>query len=177
MPALAYRSRMPRPSDKEVQESIAASIELGHPLDTAGQIAGLGHDTARQWYVKGSAQLESGDELGSHAAFAATIKAAEAKMVDIQLHHIQRDAKNKGGWTAAMTLLERRRPKDFGRNVQVETTATVRYVHELGPGASKAIAAHILELEGQQPPTESDTGGSDSPPTPLLPETLPDSSD
>ena len=49
-------------------------------------------------------------------------------MVDEQLNRVHRDAAQKGGWVAAMTLLERRRPKDFGRNqqIQIESTVTVK---------------------------------------------------
>ena len=175
MPALKSRSRMPRPDDPEILRSVAESTALGHPIQTAGRLAGLGHTTAWDWNRKGTAEIEANpdstpEELGALAVFADTVKRAEAQMVDIQLHHIARDAQNKGGWTAAMTLLERRRPKDFGRNVQVENNTTVTYVHELGPGASKAIASHILS-------TETDTGGSESSPTPMLAEGRSDSTD
>ena len=51
-------------------------------------------------------------------------KEAEADFVDAQLAHVHRDAQQKGGWAAAMTLLERRRPKDFGRNQKVTVEST-----------------------------------------------------
>ena len=70
-----------------------------------------------------------------------------------------------------MTLLERRRPKDFGRNqqIQIEANTTVTYVHELDTDAAKAIAQNIL-----QGLSASTTGGQQNPPFPFLPQ-APDS--
>ena len=164
MPTLKTRTSMPKPNDPNILKGIAEATTLGHPIQTAGRLIGLGHTTAWDWLRKGTALLEASpdstpEELGSFAVFAVTVKDAEAKMVDKQLQYIQRDASQKGGWTAAMTLLERRRPKDFGRNQQITVDTTVTYVHELGPGAEAAILARREELESLQGATETDTGG------------------
>ena len=143
---------MPRPTDQRIIDRVVEATKLGHPIDTAGQLAGLGHDVARRWLVKGLQQLEDGDELGSHAAYAAAIKDAEAEMVDLQLHHVARDAANKGGWTAAMTLLERRRPRDFGRNVQVEQHSTLTVTHTLPEAPERALLELVRDALPALPP-------------------------
>lgn len=170
MPALAHFATLPKPNDPQIQQAVIASIRLGHPIDTAGKLAGLGHTVAWDWLRKGLAQLEAGDEQGSHASFASAVKQAEAEMVDSKLKVIDEATKIPGkGWLPAMTLLERRRPKDFGRNQQIEVTSnsTVTYVHELGPRAESAILARREELAALQ---ETDTGGSEDIPTPMLSE-------
>lgn len=180
MPALKKRTRIPRPDDPELIQAICTSIQLGHPLDTAGRIAGLGHDVAPRWYRWGIAQLEaapddfqgSPGELGSHAAFAAKVKEAEAFMVDQQLHHVARDAAKPGGWTAAMTLLERRRPQDFGRNQRVEVDQRVTVSLELSEQAMPALLRRAAERHGL---IESRDGGSEPDSPPLLPEAGSDS--
>ncbi len=66
-----------------------------------------------------------------------------------------------------MTLLERRRPQDFGRNqrIEIESNATVTYVHQLDTDAARAIAQNILQAL-----SEPDTGESTDSSVPLLPQ-------
>ena len=49
--------------------------------------------------------------------------------------------------------LKNRRPQKWQdrHDVNVEKNETVTHVHELGPGAQKAIAAHMMELEQSLP--------------------------
>jgi len=173
VPKLLYRTTIPKPDDPDIIARVAQATELGHPLDTAGQLAGLGHSVAGYWYRQGTAQLDQADalpppdappeayaELGSHAAFAAAVKLAEARMVEQQLQHVARDAALPGkGWTAAMTLLERRRPQDFARrtNVAVEQQTTVTYVIDLSPEAAAALASAQHQLALPSPNTVDGT--------------------
>ena len=62
-------------------------------------------------------------------------------------------------WVKYATLLERRFPKDFGRNQQSTVESTVTYIHERGPGAEQAILARRQEMDAIQGATETDTGG------------------
>lgn len=163
MPALVARVTNPNREDKELAQHFSSCIREGHPIATAAVLSGIGERTARRYLADGTAEAEL--EQGSPSLFWRMFKEAEAWFVADNLDRIHRDAKKPGGWAASMTLLERRRPKDFGRNVQVETTATVTHVHELGPAAQRAIASHML----REVPEESH-GGSDSDATPLLPE-------
>ncbi|KKM80654.1 hypothetical protein LCGC14_1337580, partial [marine sediment metagenome] len=83
---------------------------------------------------------DEGNELGSHVPFMLAIKQAEADLVDSQLGVIQ-DAGNKGMWAAAMTLLERRFPQDFGRNQRIEVSNQTTIIHRLELGSA---LEHIL---------------------------------
>ena len=171
------RPAMPHPDDPEILYAVYEARKLGHPQDTATQAAGIALRTYEDWWRLGKEQLEAAgpvrltkeqaQELGSHASFAWSIKEADWEMVEDNLQHIR--AARGDNWQAAMTLLERRRPKDFGRNqqIQIESNSTVRYVHELGPRAEAAILARREELEAL---TESGTGGQSDTPPPLLPE-------
>ena len=166
MPRLVATT-IPKPDDLAILQGVKEAITAGLPVHDAAQVARIGEQTFRDWYRLGSEQLATTDscteqlakELGPRALFAWTVKEAQLAMVQQNIKHIQRDASQKGGWTAAMTLLERRRPKDFGRNQQITVESTVTYVHELGPGAEAAILARRQELDSLQGGTETDTGG------------------
>lgn len=163
MPALAFRSTLPRPDDPDIYTRVANAVRQGHPIDTAARLAGLGRTTARDWLNAGRAILDdhpdkSPGELGSHAVFADAINAAEAEMVEAKLAEVNRDAAIPGkGWTAAMTLLERRRPQDFGRYNRVEVTQerTTTLRIELSSEAAQALGAAQERLalpEGRETP-------------------------
>ncbi len=169
MAKLRARPTQPRPDDPVIIEHFSNAIRKGHPISTAAELAGIGDTTARRYIEYGEREAEAG-EVGSYRAFWEAFKAAEAEMVDEQLDRVHRDASQKGGWPAAMTLLERRRPKDFGRNqqIQIESNTTITYVHELGPGAETAILARREELESLRASSETTTEGPTDTPTPLL---------
>ena len=168
MPKLRSRPTQPRPDDPAIIEHFSNAIRKGHPISTAAELAGIGDTTARRYIEYGAREAEAG-EVGSYRAFWEAFKAAEAEMVDEQLDRVHRDASQKGGWPAAMTLLERRRPQDFGRNqrIEIESNATIIYVHELGPSAERAILARRAELQAL---SESTTEGLTDSPVPLLPQ-------
>ena len=153
MPALAARATMPRPGDAAIIGAFSTAIEQGHPIDTAATIAGIGAMTARDWITLGNAQLDTDpdgarptEELGSHACFALVHNHALASFVGAKLGQVH-DAAASGPkfWPAAMTLLERRMPRDFGRNerLEVETksiSVTVDYA-SLPPAQRQALIA------------------------------------
>ena len=115
-----------------------------------------------------AAQAEAeAEELGSYRGFWEAFKQAEAAFIDENLQRIQVAAQEPKHWTAAMTLLERRRPQDFGRNqrIEIEANTTVTHVHQLDTDAAKALAQNILQAL-----SESDTRGISEPSTPLLSE-------
>ena len=159
MPALAARATMPRPGDTSIIAAFSNAIEQGHPINTAATIAGIGAMTARDWITQGNAQLDTDPdgarpvtELGSHAAFALAHNQALASFVGAKLDQVH-DAAASGPkfWPAAMTLLERRMPRDFGRNdrLEVETKSlavTVSY-ESLPPAQRQALIA----LLGNEP--------------------------
>lgn len=160
MPALLYRTKMPKPDDPEILSRMAEATLAGHPLDTAGRLSGLGSSVAQDWYKQGSEALaaELGTEpsvLGSHAVFADCVNLASAQMVDAKLGVINEATLGKGGWVPAMTLLERRRPQDFGRfqRIEVESKSLViNLTGTLPPGAAEAL--HLLaEAETKRLPS------------------------
>ena len=166
---------MPRPDDPELLDAIYKDVVRGVPLRHAAVRAGISEWTAYQWAEAGYAELQGSQtahgsrykELGSVVTFALVVKEAEANCVSDRLS--RSDAAEGNNWQKHITVLERRYPKDFGRNqqIQIESNSTVRYVHELGPRAEAAILARREELEAL---TESGTGGQSDTPTPLLPE-------
>lgn len=148
MPALAHRTTMPRPDDLDILRRIAEATLQGHSLTTAAELAGIGRVTAQEWRTQGQAQLDAGEELGSHAAFASALNEAEAEMVDAKLGVINEATLGKGGWVPAMTLLERRRPQDFGRfqRVEIEQRATtLNITAQFPPEAAQALLAMAQE--------------------------------
>lgn len=168
MPALAYRPSLPRPDDPTIIETVASAVERGHPIETAGRLAGLGKTVAWDWLRKGEEQLEltppgtPWEELGSHAKFASRVKDAEARFVDANLRFVN-DARSPDakGWLPAMTLLERRRPQDFGRKDRMDVQQTsVSVSVSLQAQLSPSDLASVLALAQQEtqrllpPPTD-----------------------
>jgi hypothetical protein len=176
MPALRTGTTLPRPTDPDIIARVAEATRKGHPITTAGTLAGIGAATATQWYSRGLEQLETDGELGSHALFALAVKQAEAELVDSQLGVIQ-DAGSKGMWAAAMTLLERRFPQDFGRNQTVnvkQESLTVVLHGTLPPGAEHELIAQAhARLRAAQLQIEAG-GASQDEATPPADYTLPE---
>jgi hypothetical protein len=126
MPKLAHgRSRLPVPNDPRILRAIYKATLKGHSIDVAATYARIGAMTARDWYSTGMEQLETWDgsqspaELGSHALFAWTVKAAEVAMQDHCVDVVDASI-DKGQWLAAMTKLDRRNRRDWGQRPMVE---------------------------------------------------------
>lgn len=169
MPALAERITMPRPDDPDILEAVYQARKHGHPQETAAQAAAISQRTLEDWYRIGKEQLatagevrltkEQARELGSHALFAWHIKQADWEMVEDNLAHIR---KARGdNWQAAMTLLERRRPQDFGRNQRIDIHSEHVEVHRLELGdATLAVLERIAQLSAVKLIPESVDGTS-----------------
>ncbi len=150
MPKLALRTTLPRPTDPDIIERFATATRRGHPTATAATLAGIEQSTATRWLALGAEEREArtDGELGSHVAFFMEHKRALAAMVDDRLGVIEDAAHAKGGWVPAMTLLERRMPRDFGRNERLEIEQRVVNVNisaSLGPGQRAALLAQLQE--------------------------------
>ena len=160
MPALAFRSTLPRPDDPDIIQRFTDAVRKGHPYATAATLAGISHDAASSWLNKGNQLLVTAplgiplEELGSHAVFAVAVKLAEAEMVEAKLSIVERDMATPGkGWLPAMTLLERRRPQDFGRGPRGESVTTHQTLVVLLPEATERHVLDLLRerLEGGRP--------------------------
>ncbi len=149
MPALKYRTSMPKPDDPDILKRIAEATRLGHPLVTAATLAGIGEMTANDWRARGNDELAltvGGEPLSPHALFAWTLKCAEAGQVDADLGVVEAaisEAPSKG-WVPAMTRLQRRQPQHFSERRELHVTGSVGInvnvlVTEL-PSEARAIA-------------------------------------
>lgn len=139
MPALAFRTTLPKPDDPDILAKITEATLKGHLLSTASTLAGIGHSTAKEWRLQGEADLDAG-EPSPHATFAATLKDAEAECVDGKLGHIN-EAGEKGYWQASGWYLERSRGQEWGKNDRVDITSTQLTIQvTLPPGAVPALS-------------------------------------
>ena len=146
MPALLYRTKLPHPDDSDIVQTITEAVTKGHPLATAAARAGIHEDTLYHWLNTGRAEIQATDgawtpwtELSSHAQLVIRIKEALSGLVEEALDHVRAGGKD---WAAWMTLLERRMPKEFGRNrdeAPPPPGATFNFYGALPPGAAEAL--------------------------------------
>ena len=145
MPKLKYRTRLPRPDDPDILKRIYEATLAGHPLTTAAELAGIEQSTASKWFAKGLEQIEV-DEGGSHIAFVQTVRRAEAEMVERMLGTINVAAFMN--WQPAMTLLERRLPRHFGRQqhqtVEQRTLTVNVDLTAMPPSVQRSVLAEQL---------------------------------
>ncbi len=164
MPKLLLRPTIPRPDDPELLATYTESIALGLPLTVAATNARIHDQTARDWMNKGEAEMEANSddahwEPSPHAAFAWAVKQAEARFVteNVGVVAADRDASPVGKrWISAMTLLERRRPRDFGRQqyVDIKEERTLTLKLELPPGAVAALSRTLNNTKLLAAPSE-----------------------
>lgn len=158
MPALAFRTKMPKPDNPFILRTMYKAFRLGHPMDTATTKARIGVMTGWDWLHKGEAMLDNWDgkqsprQLGSHALFAWVCKAGELAM-ERRCVDVIDDNVDKGNWVTAFTKLERRRNKHWGRQQQPEAARTVILLPLIAPlaqlAALKAVRDSIEVLEGE----------------------------
>lgn len=144
MPALKYRTTLPRPDDPDILDTMYREIASGTPTEYAATLAGIVPRTAWDWLAQGRAALEASShagELGPHALFAQTIEEARAEFVRENLAYVRacRDSGQRG-WLPAMTLLERRDWRNFGRLQRVEIEGEVRHLSLRGELPQAAMA-------------------------------------
>ncbi len=142
---------MPRPGDANIIKVLANAVEQGYPLSVAATLAGIGATTAHDWLADGNAELAAAprgtplNEVGSHAELAWAINAAQAAFVVRNVDIVNEHAAQPKGWLPAMTLLERRMPRDFGRNERLEieqrTVTLVTTYDQLPPAQREALIA------------------------------------
>ena len=89
---------------------ICEAIAMGCPWDQAARAAGVSPRTLSAWRTKGYAS-----EKGPHRALVDALETAEAEGMRRNLAVID-EAAQKGDWKAAAWRLERRHPREFGRN-------------------------------------------------------------
>ena len=168
---------LPRPDNPELLESVCESQRLGYSQRVTASRAGIGKATLELWLSKGKAEIDSG-EIGSLGLFVGQYESAASDRESILTDAITASVTDKTiNFVPALILNKARNPADWleARQVNIEANVNVTTVHELGSAAQKAIALHMLSLETVEGATDLDTGGTDTPTPPLLPEGRSDS--
>ena len=156
---------LPRPGrppllDDEMIKRVADIVRGGNYIETAAASAGISRSTLHLWLREGAriartldplsddAYDAAVDELTPHefmqAKFSDTVQkaAAEAEVIDVL--HVRGAASTH--WQAAMTRLERRHPKRWGRREAVEVSGQLDGVHvNAETTEAAASAATVLQ--------------------------------
>ena len=176
MPALAYRTTMPKPDDPEIQQAAYDCQRTGYSHRVTAAKIGIGITTLTDWLKLGRTELTDPNrgELGSHAMFAAHFEQGAAECEAENTDHIMAARYDRAAAFVPALVMNKARNGDEWvekRDVTATLEAVVTFIHELGPRAERAILARREELESLQAPSETDTGGNTDVPLPLLPET------
>ena len=100
---------------------IESAIERGMSQNNAALLAGISRDTYYKWLQKGKQALDEQDKNNPYLYFLYRMKRAKPKgeLKLLENIHSAADGTDKinGQWQASAWLLERTRPKQYGRNV------------------------------------------------------------
>lgn len=97
-----------------VQERILAALRVGNTQRCAAELAGIGERTFYEWMARG----QTGEN--PYAQLVQAIKEAEAESERYLVEQIRNAGGEAKQWTANAWMLERRRPKDWGKVERVE---------------------------------------------------------
>ena len=98
-----------------VQQRIIEAITAGNYIETAAAYVGIDKSTFYDWMLRGEQERS-----GIYTDFAHAVKAAEAQ-AEVAAVQCVRDAWGDS-WQAAMTWLERKAPRRWGRRDTVDIT-------------------------------------------------------
>lgn len=127
---------MARPTKltQEVKKRIVAAIKQGATYELSSQYGGIHYDTFNRWMKQGQEETE-----GEFCQFYEAIKKAEGEAVVGWLRKIEASARD-GNWQAAAWKLERRYPKDYGKQL-----------HEIaGPGGGPLQVEYVNDWRSFQ---------------------------
>ncbi|MEO6326233.1 MAG: hypothetical protein ABIT01_13300 [Thermoanaerobaculia bacterium] len=105
--------RPPKEITPELLAEILEAIKLGVPASSAAIAAGVSRTVFHEWLAKGRAERDAHGSKSEFADFADAIEKARAEFVRTNVRLVQKAGETS--WQAAMTLLERRDPENFGR--------------------------------------------------------------
>ncbi len=150
MPALKYRTTLPRPDDPDILESIDHSQRQGYSQKVTATNAQIGDTTLVDWLQEGRleiAALATGQlqELGSTGLFAACYLRAAADREMLLTDAITASITDKSvAFVPALISLKARNPADWleARSLTVETTSTVTVKVEL----AQPSEAELLDM-------------------------------
>ena len=126
----------------ELQERICGIISKGNSITTACQSVGISETTFYQWKEKGENAPDS-----VYGEFLCALNKAESDAKQELLQYVK-DAAPRN-WQAAMTVLERRWPNEFGRRDRIEAHV------KIGP----AIEIEMLDQSSRTAEPEQVEGG------------------
>lgn len=94
----------------EKRTAILEAVRLGLPEGRAAELCGLDPSTLAHWKARGREE-----DAGPYYDFLMDLKEADAHCERALLSVVRKAAESERHWTAAMTLLERKWPKRWGR--------------------------------------------------------------
>ncbi len=129
----------------EVQRKIVEIVKIGGYLESAAMAAGIATGTLHRWMAEG----DPDGNLPQHfkqREFREAVTRGRAEFEAIALAQIQKAA-TTGDWKASAWVLERTRPKEYGRRIQQEVSGP-----DGGPVTTQdASVAELLKLVGEGP--------------------------
>lgn len=108
----------------DLQKRLCEAIKLGMNRERAAWFVGIDRVTLQRWL-----KAAEGRQSGKYVDFCHSLKKAEAEAIAINLKHLHTAAQD-GAWQAAAWQLERRYPKEYGRNQTGEETGTAMAIAE-----------------------------------------------
>lgn len=117
----------------DMTKRLCEAIKLGMSRERAAWFVGINRDTLQRWL-----KSAEGRTRGKYREFSDSLKKAESEAIAINLKHLHTAAQD-GAWQAAAWQLERRYPKEYGRNQTGEET-----------GTAMALAQALKMLRGDQ---------------------------
>ena len=113
-----------------VQRRIVTAIKQGATYELAASYGGVAYNTFNEWMKRGQEETE-----GEFTEFHEAIKKAEGDAAVKWLRVIEKAGRES--WQAMAWKLERRYPRDYGRQVQ-EHTGTIEIDHSFEKALNKA---------------------------------------
>lgn len=118
--------------DPQAYKLFMDAIANGMSIESASHVAGLRPKTVQSWLEKGDIlegeDLPVGCSAWQYARFSSDYKKSRALFEAKHVANINTKATSEspGQWTASAWMLERRRPKDYGQQYQIEKTGDAK---------------------------------------------------
>jgi transposase len=131
-----------------VHTALVETARKGLPKSTAAKMVGIGRKSLYRWLDRGQDDLEAGRDT-AYSRFAAEYGRAEARWEEEMLELVARAAEeNSQNWAAAMTALERRNPREYGRRDTTVIEGGERPVQlvEISNPEVRELSLRLLEL-------------------------------
>ena len=118
---------------QDMTKRLCEAIKLGMSRERAAWFVGITRQTLQNWL-----KMAEGRKSGKYVDFFDSLKKAEADAIAVNLKNLHTAAQG-GAWQASAWMLERRYPREYGRNQTGEKT-----------GNAMAIAEAIKIIRGER---------------------------